>query len=87
MLVKVAKAGPVELQLGGSPQLGKIDQRDRIEKMLLDCQIEFDVKDRIWNAVVDEEVGLNVRVRKLLGTADEELVGPVVELVLADGRS
>jgi len=87
MLVKVAKAGPVELQLGGSPQLGKIDQRDRIEKMLLDYQIEFDVKDRIWNAVVDEEVGLNVRVRKLLGTADEELVGPVVELVLADGRS
>ncbi|PVH81593.1 glycoside hydrolase family 31 protein [Cadophora sp. DSE1049] len=87
MLVKITSPGPVKIQLGANPQLSKIDQRDRIEKMLLDYQVEFDVKDRIWNAVDDEDVGLNVRVRKLLGCADEELVGPVVELVLADGRA
>lgn len=84
MLVKVS--GPATISLGANPGFSKIDQRDRVEKMLLDYQVEFDVKDRIWNAFVDEEGGLNVKLRKLMAVADEELVGPVLELVLADGR-
>ncbi|ETI28134.1 hypothetical protein G647_00583 [Cladophialophora carrionii CBS 160.54] len=92
MLVQVPPALHKEkytltISLGTNPQLSVIDHKERIEKLLLDYQTEFDIKDRIWSIVDDKESAINVRIGKLMSlSVDETLTEPVAELILSDVR-
>lgn len=81
----------IKISLGTeNPQLAVLSHRARLEKMLLDYQTDFTVKDRIWEILDDHHAGdaaVNVVIGRLLSLGvDEDLIGPVVELVLSDGR-
>ncbi|EKD18020.1 uncharacterized protein L3040_004559 [Drepanopeziza brunnea f. sp. 'multigermtubi'] len=84
LLVKVS--GPATIHLEGNPQLDIIDQKARIESILLDYQVEFALKEKIWSAVTDDVTPLTVRLRRLMTLGEDELIGPILELLLADGR-
>jgi len=92
----------IEIHLGRTPQLAAFDFRPRIFQLLLDYQTEFSIKDKIWGIVNEGHVAhgapkddadalrrpLGLRVGQLMALGlDEELVGPVCELLLADSRS
>lgn len=83
MLIKVS--GPATIELGANPGLSVIDHKKRIEAMVLDYQVEFDLKDHLWKVLTDD-TALNVKMRRLMGV-EAELLGPIAELLLADGRS
>ena len=77
----------ITLSLGSNPQLSVIDHNERIEKLLLDYQTEFDIKDKIWSIVDDRDSAINVRIGKLMSlSVDETLTEPVAELILSDAR-
>lgn len=79
--------GPSTIELGAEPKLEAIDQKARIEAILLDYQVEFAFKDKIWAAVTDPHASLNVKTRNLMALGDDKLTGPILELVLADGKA
>jgi len=92
----------IEIHLGENPQLAVFDFKPRLFRLLLDYQVEFSIKDQIWGIVeVDHpkhgtrkgsssnpKTTLGLKVGQLLALGLEEaLVGPVIELLLADARS
>lgn len=79
----------IAVELGRNPQLSVIDHKPRLEQLILDYQTEFSMKDRLWKIVErarDEPINVTLGNLTALGY-DEELVGPVEELLLADSRS
>ncbi|KAL9113904.1 MAG: hypothetical protein Q9227_002038 [Pyrenula ochraceoflavens] len=61
--------------------------QDRVFKLLFNMQIEYAVKDRIWDIVKSEGVGQAMKASQLLALGvDEEVVGPVLEILLAEGE-
>ncbi|RDW76010.1 hypothetical protein BP5796_06831 [Coleophoma crateriformis] len=77
----------ITIELGKDPQLSILDHAARMEKMLLEYQTVIDTKDRIWGVINDRKSPINVKIGKLMGLGlDEALIGPLTELVLADGR-
>ena len=78
----------IEISLGENPQLGVTDHRARIKALLLDYQTPFSVKDQIWGIVGEtNDHAISSKVGELLALGlEEELVGPVMELLLADSR-
>ncbi|KIW16445.1 hypothetical protein PV08_06498 [Exophiala spinifera] len=77
----------ITVSLGPDPQLSVIDHRDRIERLLLDYQTEFDLKDKLWSIVDDRKSSINVKIGKLMSlSVDERLTEPVAELLLSDAR-
>ena len=78
----------ITIELGPKPELAVLDHKQRISDLLLDYQVEFDIKDRIWDVVKDEKSGLGIKLAKLLSLGfANELIGPVVELLAADSRA
>jgi alpha-glucosidase (family GH31 glycosyl hydrolase) len=77
----------IVIELGAKPELAVLDHTQRISDLLLDYQVAFDVKDRIWEVVKDEKRGVASKLASLLSFGlGDELIGPVVELLVADGR-
>jgi len=77
----------ITIDLGPDPQLGVLDHKARIQRMLLDYQTEFAIKDQIWSIVDDRQSAINVKIGKLMSlSVDETLTEPVAELILADHR-
>jgi hypothetical protein len=76
----------ITIELGTDPQLTIIDHSQSISDLLLDFQIEFSVKDKIW-AVIETTQPTTVKIARLLSLGlDEQLFGPLAELLLADSR-
>ncbi|KAH8693603.1 alpha-xylosidase [Talaromyces proteolyticus] len=81
-------SGSITIELGTNPQLDVIDPIARIERLIVDYQCEFEVKDRMWNIVTARKQSpLNTVIGSLMSLGyDEGIVGPVIELLLADAR-
>jgi alpha-glucosidase (family GH31 glycosyl hydrolase) len=76
----------VEIELGVNPQLNIIDHTDAIHALVLDFQMDFPAKDRIWEIVQAKQTS-STKVARLLALGLEELlIGPILELLLADSR-
>lgn len=76
----------VVIELGPDPQLSVLDHAETISRLLLDFQTSFDTKDRIWEIVKAEQPTI-VKVGRLLSLdLDEVIVGPILELLMADSR-
>lgn len=76
----------VVIDLGENPQLGDVDITNRIHDFLMDFQMDMGLKDKIWS-VVQSSRPTAVKVGQLeTMDLDEELLGPVMELLLADSR-
>ena len=77
----------ITIELGSDPQLSLIDHKPRIKDILLDYQTEFHIKDQLWNIVVDSKAPISSKISGLFALGlEEELVGPIMELMLADSR-
>lgn len=77
----------IVLDIGADPQLTPMDPAPRVETLLLDAQMDNSMKDKIWASVSSNRpVGVKVGQLMSLGL-DEELVGPILELLVADSRS
>lgn len=77
----------ITISLGADPQLGVLDHKARIERLLLEYQTEFDIKNRIWSIVDDRKSAINVKMGKLMSLSiDETLTEPIAELILSDAR-
>ena len=87
----------ITIEFGPEPELSVVEHRERIKDLLLDYQTPFKVKDQIWAVVggggkggqdgAGGERPISAKVGELASLGlEEELVGPVMELVLADSR-
>jgi hypothetical protein len=78
----------ITIELGAKPELAVLDHTQRISDLLLDYQVAFDVKDRIWGVVKDGRSGTASKLASLLSFGlGDELIGPIVELLVADSRA
>ncbi|KAF3906781.1 Alpha-glucosidase [Arthrobotrys entomopaga] len=78
----------IVLQLGPNMQLEKYDHTARLQNMCLNYQTDFDQKDVIWDIVKNGQQPINVRVGSLLALGlDEAIIGPFLEVMLADSRA
>ena len=76
----------VAIDVGQNPQLAVRDFKKVVQDLLLDMQVDFDVKNQIWS-IVEADQSDNVRLTRLTALGlDEELLGPLVEAIWADGR-
>ncbi|UPK97180.1 hypothetical protein LCI18_008115 [Fusarium solani-melongenae] len=76
----------VHVLLGESTQLSVIDHSKRIQDAILDYQMDMAAKEKVWS-VVQSSQPTAVKVGQLMSLGlDQELLGPVMELVLADSR-
>lgn len=74
------------LNIGADPQLTVLDPLKRIERLVLDAQMDMNLKDRVWS-VVKSDKPTGVRVGQLMSLKlDEELINPLIELLVADSR-
>ncbi len=83
-----SKQYQITIELGENPQLAVIDHKPKIQDMLRDYQIEFSMKDKVW-AIVEAEGkgGLGKKIGNLMSLGlDEDVRGPIEELLLADER-
>ncbi|KAL4784906.1 glycosyl hydrolases family 31-domain-containing protein [Aspergillus varians] len=78
---------PVTIKLGHNPQLAVQDNTARLEELVRGYQIEFRMKDLLWNAIEGGKgQPLNIISSLLSLGYDDAIVGPLIELVSADGR-
>lgn len=81
------KKSQIQIHLGPDPQLSVSNHKERIARLLLDWQTDFDIKDRVWSVVSDRKSAINVKIGKLMSlSVDERFTEPVAELMLADHR-
>jgi hypothetical protein len=74
------------IEIGPNIQLAVIDHSQIISDLLLDFQISPWDKDKIWR-IIESSQATTVKMASLLGLGfDEILIGPIVELLLADSR-
>ncbi|KAJ4266279.1 hypothetical protein NW762_004263 [Fusarium torreyae] len=90
LVVKVPKLtgglDRVVIELGNNPQLSVIDPLKRIQDLILDYQMDMWTKEKLW-AVVKASQPTAVKIGRLMSLGlDEELLGPIQELLLADSR-
>ncbi|CAM1500408.1 Fc.00g095700.m01.CDS01 [Cosmosporella sp. VM-42] len=75
------------VELGSDPQLSILDQTETISELLVDFQIEMVLKDKIWETLREAQP-TPVKIGRLLSLGlEEEVLGPLVELLLADSRA
>lgn len=78
----------VTIDVGPNPHLAIQDHLETVSTMLLDAQADFAVKDAIWKIVESSNQATGVKLGRLLSLGlDEAQVGPVVELLVSDGRA
>ena len=79
-------SGDVVISLGDNPQLSVLDPLKRIQDLILDYQMDMWTKEKLWG-VVKAAQPTAVKVGRLMSLGlDEELLGPVMELLMADSR-
>ncbi|KAB8072623.1 putative alpha-xylosidase [Aspergillus leporis] len=76
------------IHLGPNPEMSVIHHKARLERLIMDYQIEFQMKNKLWEVVeLSEERPPNVTIANLMALGyDEAIVGPIAELLLADSR-
>ncbi|KAK9238971.1 glycoside hydrolase [Lipomyces kononenkoae] len=79
----------IAIELGPDPQLSVIDHMPRLEHLIMGYQTEFKLKDRLWNVIEDlKNRPMNAVVGRLMAMGyDDAIVGPIIELLLADRRA
>ncbi|KIW01961.1 uncharacterized protein PV09_06798 [Verruconis gallopava] len=90
-VVKVPKAisseTEIEINLGQTPHLNVWDHTKAISDLILDYQIEFSTKDRIWE-IIEAKQPKQTKIARLISLGlDYTLIGPIMELLLADSRN
>jgi hypothetical protein len=76
----------VSIDIGSNLQLDVLDHTRAIHDFVLDFQLEFATKDRIWE-IIQAGQSLSTKVARLLSlNLEEPVIGPILELLLADGR-
>ena len=77
----------VIIKIGKNPQLDVLDPQEHIHDMLNGFQCMFDTKDKLYECIQTDGLSVAARSSRLLALGvDENLVGPVFELLLADSR-
>ncbi|KAM5350550.1 hypothetical protein ACJ41O_007055 [Fusarium nematophilum] len=90
LVVRIPKlsgnSGPMVVDLGENPQLSVLDASQRIRGFIQDFQMEMPFKDRVWG-IIQSSQSTAVKIGRLMSLGlDEELLGPILELLLADSR-
>lgn len=76
----------VTIDLGADPQLLVHDHMESFNRLLLDFQSEFYFKNKIWE-IIGKDQPTAVKAGSLLSLdIDQVFKGPILELLLADGR-
>jgi alpha-glucosidase (family GH31 glycosyl hydrolase) len=76
----------ITIELGPDPQLAIIDPTQTISDLLLGFQIDFDTKDKIWE-IIETKQPSTIKIARLLSLGlEEEVFGPLAELLLSDSR-
>jgi alpha-glucosidase (family GH31 glycosyl hydrolase) len=79
-------SGDVVICLGDNPQLSVLDPLKRIQDLILDYQMDMWTKEKLWG-VVKASQPTAVKIGRLMSLGlDGELLGPVMELLMADSR-
>lgn len=82
----ISHGGIIHIQLGPIPQLAVREHSDTISRILLDLQASVSIKDRVWE-IVQAQQPAAVKIGRLLSLdVDHAMMGPIQELMLADGR-
>jgi alpha-glucosidase (family GH31 glycosyl hydrolase) len=75
------------IRIGKDPQLDVLDIKRPIRDMIDSFQCAFAIKDRMFECIKENGQSIATRTSRLLAIdEDEELIGPVLELLLADSR-
>ncbi|KAF5018251.1 hypothetical protein F66182_9780 [Fusarium sp. NRRL 66182] len=81
-----AEIDSIAITLGSRPQLSVLDPSKRIQDLILDCQMDMWTKEKLWG-VVKASQPTAVKIGRLMSLGlDEGLLGPVMELLMADSR-
>lgn len=75
------------ITIGKNPQLDVLEIKERVRSMLNGFQCRFDIKDKLYECISQDRLSIAARTSRLLAIgADESLLGPIFELLLADTR-
>jgi alpha-glucosidase (family GH31 glycosyl hydrolase) len=75
------------IKIGKNPQLDVLDIREVVRSMVNGFQCSYDIKDKVYECIKAEGLAMSARASRLLALGvDEQLIGPVFELLLADSR-
>ena len=78
--------GEVEITLGPNPQLSIVDRQKCISEWLLSAQIDYAMKDRVFD-IVNANKPLGSKIASLLALGlEDDVTGPVLEILTADSR-
>lgn len=70
-----------------NPQLDVLDPQEHVRSMLNGFQCEFETKDKLYECIETDGLSVAARSSRLLALGvDENLIGPIFELLLADSR-
>ncbi|KAM0480741.1 hypothetical protein ACHAP7_004977 [Fusarium lateritium] len=76
----------VIIKLGDDPKLSVLDPLKRIQDLVLDYQMDMWTKAKFWGILTTSEPTV-VKIGQLMAMGlDEALLGPVMELLMADSR-
>ncbi|KAF5007639.1 hypothetical protein FDECE_6025 [Fusarium decemcellulare] len=76
----------IAIRLGEDPQLSVLDRSKRIQDSILDYQMDMSLKEKVWG-IVQSSRPAGVKIGRLMSLGlDTDLLGPVMELLLADSR-
>ena len=77
----------IEIHLGQNPQLAPTDVSTHVFRIIDDSQMDYNTKSAIWGAL-SAKVSFNNRLGRLQAlNLEENLMGAISEMVLADERS
>ncbi|KAH7239009.1 glycosyl hydrolases family 31-domain-containing protein [Fusarium tricinctum] len=78
--------GNVSIKLGDDPILSVLDPLKRIQDLVLDYQMDMWTKAKLWGILTTSEPTV-VKIGQLMAMGlDEVLLGPIMELLMADSR-
>lgn len=74
------------IDLGQNPELSVLDMSERVQNLILDSQVEMELKDKIWDIAGSTRPAV-VKVGQLMSLGeDEDVLGPIIEVLVADSR-
>lgn len=88
-LVVRLDSSKLELQLPPRAELGILDIKPLIYRIIDQSQLEFEVKRRVWVTVQDDKLPFNVKISRIMGEdpdPEKSLGAAIVELFTADQR-
>ncbi|TLD21813.1 glycoside hydrolase family protein [Venturia nashicola] len=77
----------ITINLGSDPQLAVLDNTNPVSDILVNYQININIKDEIWKVLTAEQATVTKIGRLLSLGLEEALVGPLVEYLVADSRT